>query len=86
MAEDWRLSLASPPEFYARFTWMYKPWTKTRDGWDHDHCEFCQVKISDVAVESERTQGWASDDDYYWVCDPCFTDFRETFNWSEVPR
>jgi hypothetical protein len=86
MAEDWRLSLASPPEFYARFTWMHKPWTKTREGWDHDHCEFCRAKISDAVVEGGLAQGWASDNDYYWVCDPCFTEFRETFKWNEVPR
>jgi hypothetical protein len=24
-------------------------------------------------------EGYASSDDYYWVCRPCFDDFREAF-------
>jgi hypothetical protein len=27
-------------------------------------------------------EGYASPDEYYWVCRPCFDDFREMFGWT----
>ena len=26
-----------------------------------------------------------ADDDYHWVCEQCFADFRDRFNWTVVP-
>jgi hypothetical protein len=31
-------------------------------------------------------KGFSTQDDYYWVCRTCFDDFKETFEWTEVPR
>ena len=55
----------------------YKPY---REGWDHDHCEFCGVKFS--LNESDVPEGYVTDDNYYWVCKPCFVDFGPEMNWS----
>lgn len=26
-----------------------------------------------------------ADDAYHWLCEQCFADFREKFNWTVVP-
>ena len=62
---------------------------KVRSGqpdWDHEHCEFCWVKI----VEEKRkddgddllVEAYATEDGYRWVCPKCFSDFREMFQWK----
>ncbi len=47
------------------------------DGWTHDHCEICNIEISDGenAYQSE---------DNDWVCEDCFNDFLEPDNIEEV--
>ncbi len=51
-----------------------------REGWDHDHCEFCGDKFS--LDESDLHQGYSTLDGYHWVCENCFQDFRDEFNWK----
>ena len=73
-----------------------RPYRLYRDGWDHDHCEFCSatlVESTSPAAEREHvvTEGFATTDrhskgaDYYWVCESCFRDFADEFGWTEVP-
>jgi hypothetical protein len=55
-------------------------------------CEFCRrkfVEASDPVPAGAVTTGYAAvgrspegGDDYYWVCDGCFADFRERFAWT----
>ena len=52
--------------------------------WDHDHCEFCWAKFSTVPGEGVHTHGYCTPDEYRWVCETCFDDFREAFGWSVV--
>ena len=47
---------------------------------DHDHCEFCWRKFS--PREGDLHQGWCTPDEYHWVCEECFRDFREQFGWK----
>jgi hypothetical protein len=54
--------------------------------WDHDHCEFCWAKFSTVAGDGVHTRGYCTPDEYRWVCERCFEDFREAFRWSVVPE
>ena len=54
----------------------YKPY---REGWDHDHCEFCMVKFS--LHQSDLQRGYATEDNYYWVCENCFKEFQAVFGW-----
>lgn len=49
-----------------------------RPGWDHDHCEFCGVKFSQQGVKI----GYSTEDGYHWICQSCFSDFRDEFNWQ----
>lgn len=29
-------------------------------------------------------RGYVTEDDYHWVCEKCFADFRDQFGWSIV--
>jgi hypothetical protein len=75
---DWRLNGQERYLRGARFRWAtYRPASPTSD---QDHCEFCNRKFS--ALEPARDiarAGWQSEDEYRWVCDGCFADFRERF-------
>jgi hypothetical protein len=61
-----------------------KKFTPRRPAGDHEHCEFCGAKFS-LAPE-DLGSGYATSDDYRWVCDGCFEDFREEFGWRVVPE
>jgi len=82
LEDDWRLDLARTPEFYAQFEWEFKKWTQTRSNWDHDHCEFCREKIYDTEKKKVTNDGWTNRDDYHWICDDCFKDFKQEFKWK----
>jgi hypothetical protein len=40
------------------------------NGWDHDHCEFCSVKIDAHPREGVETEGYT--DGIYWICSECY--------------
>lgn len=52
----------------------YKP------GWDHDHCAFCGETFS--THEGDIKQGYSTIDSYYWICNQCFDDFKDEFEWQ----
>jgi hypothetical protein len=71
--------------YLAGRTFRLRTWSPYREGWDHDHCAFCQRHISvpaaldDVeAVES----GYVTDDGYHWICEQCFADFQEEMSFQ----
>lgn len=80
--DDWRLNFGNTPEFYASLTWSFKKWTQTRPDWDHDHCDFCQTKISDSEIDQAVNEGWTDNDENHWVCAPCFKDFKDMYRWN----
>lgn len=57
-----------------------------RAEWDHDHCEFCSAKFSETLPNCLR-EGYVSADNYHWICEPCFNDFRVQFKFvvEEAP-
>jgi hypothetical protein len=84
--DDWRLK--NQASYLAGRTLVWARWTPYREGWDHDHCEFCWDEISDRPVD-EHTRynaGWVTaDDHYHWICPRCFEDFDERFAWKVEP-
>jgi hypothetical protein len=73
---------------------VHKPYRAWNKDWEQDHCAFCTRKF----VEAGRSQGDAvtigyaavgrgpeGQDDYHWVCEACFADFRHRFQWRAVP-
>ncbi len=57
-----------------------KMYTKYRKGWEHDHCEFCHAKFMEGT--DQLNEGWATDDNYHWVCKQCYEDFCKEYEWN----
>ena len=52
--------------------------------WDHDHCEFCGDKFSLYNNPEHLKEGYATEDDYRWICSTCFHDFKDDFKWKII--
>lgn len=75
--DDWRL--ADDKEYLRGLSWHWSKWRCSRPGWDHDHCSFCWVKISDQDLPGSLSEGYTTFNEYEWVCEECFKDFRAMF-------
>ncbi|MGN6609340.1 MAG: hypothetical protein ACTHMS_20300 [Jatrophihabitans sp.] len=76
--DDWRLM--GQERYLAGRTFQLRAWWPYREGWDHDHCDFCQRQISSpLATDDDEAvvEGYVTEDGYHWVCEHCFTDFQE---------
>jgi len=83
--DDWRLR--SQANFLQGVTLIRRPYRQDSPNpdWDHDHCEFCFAKFSlDEKLDALRS-GYATLDDSHWICEQCFLDFRERFEWKLEP-
>jgi hypothetical protein len=58
-----------------------KKWTPYSEEWDHDHCEYCWAKFMESGKDV-LTEGYATEDDYQWVCSECFRDLRDEMGWT----
>lgn len=77
---DWRLN--GQENYLAGAVLFYRAWRQSRPNWDHDHCAFCGVKFAAFEGAGILHEGWTTDDEYHWICDTCFRDFRERFDWT----
>ena len=77
---DWRLQGQEKYLLGVRLT--RRTWHQTQAGWDHDHCEFCSAEFSDERYPNALHEGWTTSDEYRWICERCFADFRERFGWK----
>ena len=77
--EDWRL--LDQNDFLKNKKLRKCSWFSNKADWDHDHCEFCSVKISNLPDCLEEAYVTAEDGDH-WVCPDCFNDFRLQFKWT----
>jgi hypothetical protein len=79
--DDWRLQGQQKYLQGARLFWsLYQIYRKD---WDHDHCEFCGAKFCLDASDCLK-EGYCTEDRYRWICQPCFDDFREMFQFQAV--
>ena len=76
---DWRLQGQEKYLMSARLA--RKKYECRDDEWDHDHCEFCGAKFSLQSSDALQI-GYATSDNYRWICDICFEDFRYLFDWK----
>lgn len=76
---DWRLQGQEKYLFKAIFS--LKRYSERIAANDHDHCEFCNNKFSDIIPDS-LTEGYSTQDDYRWVCKACFADFKDKFEFT----
>ena len=47
----------------------------------HEHCAFCFEK----ALTDNECIFYCTEDMKSWICEECFLDFKEEFNWEEKP-
>ena len=59
----------------------YRRYAKNPD-WDHDHCAFCWAKFVEGVAPDALQVGYCTPDEYHWVCDTCFHDFKDQFGWQ----
>ncbi len=78
---DWRLQ--GQEKYLKGVTLQKKTYKQFRDGWDHDHCEFCGAKFTENTPGTLH-EGYTTQNNYHWICDPCFTDFNELFEWKVI--
>lgn len=72
---DWRLT--NQMNYLYQKTLTLIPFTPDREGWEHEHCAFCSERI-----ETGGQKAYATLDRYHWICQDCFNDFKEQFQWS----
>ena len=77
--QDWRLT--GQDKYLTGVTLIRRQWREPRPGWDHDHCEFCLEKFGDERLGDVLREGWTTPDEYRWICDECFSDFKDQFKW-----
>lgn len=77
--DDWRL-------FKDQINYLYKSmllhhsYTPASPNNDHDHCEFCMGKFG--FDETDLHYGYSTEDNYTWICENCFKDFKKMFKWN----
>lgn len=74
---DWRRTWQDDIPKGAVFHYAAR-YTLPRPGWDHEHCELCFEKIGTGGIPG----GYATVDEYRWLCPVCWQDFHEEFNWT----
>jgi hypothetical protein len=79
--DDWRLR--NQRNWLQRARLRQARYRLFREGWDHDHCEFCGDKFCLDATDCLH-EGYCTLDWYHWICVPCFEDFREMFEFEVV--
>lgn len=77
--KDWRLS--GQERYLKGVPLIWKAYKRYSDSWDHDHCEFCWAKFSEEPAPDLLTEGYSTLDNYRWICEHCFEDFRDLFEW-----
>jgi hypothetical protein len=78
--KDWRLT--GQELYLLGKTLVRKTYVPPRCDWDHDHCVFCWAKFMQNGEASTYQDGYATEDNQYWICPPCFADFKDKFEWT----
>ena len=86
--QDWRLQ--GQAKYLQGLTLAHQRYRQNAANprWDHDHCEFCWAKfmVEGMGTPDTLHQGYASENDYWWICERCFADFKDRFGWQVVER
>lgn len=75
--DDWRLT--NQGKYLRGETFYFKKYTEYSSNWDHDHCEFCSTKFATMKSDNIINEGYATKDNYRWICTNCFEDFKKMF-------
>ena len=81
LSKDWRLT--NELNYLKGLNLSFKEYKKHTEGWEHDHCEFCGIKFSeDSTLKNSIQKGYSTQDNYHWICENCFNDFKALFAWK----
>lgn len=81
MIEDWRIT--------NQFEYLYKvklrhiAYQQSSENWEHEHCCFCFDKFS-LTIHNALKVGYCTLDQYFWICENCFNDFKSEFEWEII--
>lgn len=78
---DWRRQ--GQEKYLTKVSLVEKEYSPYRQDWDHDHCEFCGSKFS--LDKHDLHHGYATTDCYHWICEQCFEDFSDEYQWKVEP-
>ena len=81
MLDDWRLS-RDQIKYLKNKKIIFQNYTSNNPLNDHDHCEFCFKKFSNNY--NDLGKGYSTLDNYIWICEECYKDFKSIFNWELV--
>ncbi len=80
---DWRLQ--GQESYLKKSKFVYRQYQRPRLDWDHDHCEFCGIKILEERKLKDSKnvicEAYVNEDDR-WICPECFLDFKDQFEWN----
>lgn len=77
---DWRLM--GQERYLKGVTLIHRSYRPASAANDHDHCEFCSAKFMTLDTPSTLHAGYATHDGSRWICDNCFDDFVDLFEWK----
>jgi hypothetical protein len=80
-SDDWR---RNGQEFLKGVKLIAQDYFLYSSDWDHDHCSFCGAKFS--MNEGDLKRGYSTTDSYHWICEECFQDFKEEFDWEVIEK
>lgn len=75
MSNDWRLTNQMNYLFKKKLIKM--AYTPFKEGWEHDHCEFCSK-----CIDKKTKEAYTTENKYHWICKECFDDFVDMFQWN----
>jgi hypothetical protein len=79
--------LSGQDKYLKGATLQRRPYTRREhidSRWDDDHCEFCRALFMADNFPDTLHEGYTTANQYHWICDDCFGDFREMFGWKLV--
>ena len=76
---DWRLQ--GQEKYLFGKSLLFTNYSDRKTTTDHDHCEFCSNKFSNT-IPGCLTKGYTTTDAYHWICENCFIDFKNDFEWT----
>ena len=79
---DWRLM--NQERYLKGATLIWGPYRPRSPDNDHDHCEFCWAKFMVEDLPDVLHAGYCTLDEYRWICNTCFEDFRDRFQWKII--
>lgn len=87
--DDWRIRYGSNDNLKNAKLIYVPEYHKFREGWDHEHCSFCNRCFSELSTVYATRHGYRNDSERSrmdWICPTCFRDLEKIFNFKVEER